>query len=296
MNNRALPSWILLITLLSISLQGYTQKIEHVESEVSGSTIHIYYDLLDIAPEQLVNVVVYLSTDGGITYGDELKSVVGDVGVVLGSGQHKQIIWDVFAEVEELVSDSVKFRIEADLLVQNTKAFNPGYMAGVNASLGSKVEMNAYGFKVNGGIILKQFTLGVRGDYFKTYGDKHPLADTDDTGIYAIFSGGLFGEYQLIRNPKFSLYPLLGIGQTKIEYMGGPPEGKYVGYSMTFDAGVGIGVRLTKFLFLGAELEYMMAQVIQIDNLETSLPFDHVTLDGLSAGITLRFMKPPPKQ
>lgn len=295
MNNRALPNWILLITLLSISLQGYTQKIEHVESEVSGNTIHIYYDLLDIADEQLVNISVYLSTDGGISYGESLKSVVGDVGVVLGPGQRKLIIWDVFTEVDELISETVKFKVKAEL-VQSTKSFNPGYMAGVNASLGSKVEMNAYGFKVNGGIILKQFTLGVRGDYFKTYGDKHPLADTDDTGIYAIISGGLFGEYQLIRNPKFSLYPLLGIGQTKIEYMGGPPEGKYVGYSMTFDAGVGFGVRLSKFLFLGAELEYMMAQVIQIDNLETSLPFDHVTLDGFSAGITLRFMKPPPKQ
>ena len=153
--------------------------------------------------------------------------------------------------------------------------------------------MNAYGFKLNGGIILKQFTLGVRGDYFKTYGDRSELGDT---GFYTIFSGGLFGRYELIRNPKCSLYPLLGIGQTKIEFMDGPPEGKYVGYSITFDTGVGLGVRLAKFLFLGAELEYMMAQVIQIDNLETSLPFDHVTLDGFSAGITLRFMKPPPKQ
>ena len=116
MNKNPLPPWFLIIILLLIPVHSFSQKIENVVSEVSGNNIHIYYDLLDSADDQPVFIRIYLSTDGGKSYGEPLKSVTGDVGMVVGAGKRKQIIWDVFSEVDELVSESVKFRVKADLL------------------------------------------------------------------------------------------------------------------------------------------------------------------------------------
>ena len=292
MNTKNLPTWILILTLLAIPSRGLTQKIDHVVSEVSGNTIHIFYDLSDLAADQAVIIRIFLSTDGGISYGESLKNVVGDVGVVIGPGNSKQIIWDVFAEVDELVSESVKFRVRADLLrsEQNERLFNPGYMAGLKANLGSKVKMSSYGFDFKAGILLKKYTLGIRGDYYLT--KESGLADQ---GHYMGFSGGLFAEYDLIRNPSYSLYPYGSIGQTKIEYIDGP-DTKYVGYSIYYTPGLGFGIHLAKFLFLGIEIEYMMAPVIDMDDQAGSDWTDQIILDGFSAGVTLKIIKPAPEK
>jgi len=292
MNTKNLHTWILLLTLLAIPFRGFTQRIEQVVSEVSGNTIHVFYDLSEVAADQAIIIRVFLSTDGGASYGEALKSVVGDVGVVIGPGKHKQIIWDVFAEVDELVSESVRFRVRADLLrsEQDGPFFNPGYTAGLHANLGSKVKMSSYGFNFKAGILLKKLTLGIRGDYYLTKGSE--LADQDD---YMGFSGGLFAEYDLIRNPRYSLYPYGAIGQTKIEKKVGPDK-KYVGYSIYYTPGLGFGIHLAKCLFLGFEVEYMMAPVIDMDDQAGSDWTDQIILDGFSAGITLKFIKPAPEK
>ncbi|MCK5642376.1 MAG: hypothetical protein KAJ19_16335, partial [Gammaproteobacteria bacterium] len=194
LTKRLLPYWILPILLQFIPVYSFSQKIENVVSEVSGSNIHIYYDLLEAANGQPVFIRVFLSTDGGKSFGEPLKSVTGDVGMVVGSGRRKQIIWDVFAEVDELVSDSVKFRVKADLLVsdQQRPPLKPGFQLGLSAHMGSKVHLASYGFNLKAAIRLKQFGLGIRGEYYKSYGIP-PTVDEFDN--YMGFSGGAVAEY-----------------------------------------------------------------------------------------------------
>ena len=294
MKKRQLPSWIFVIILLCIPVNCFTQKIENVVSEISGSTINIYYDLLEIANDQPVIIRVFLSTDGGKSYGEPLKSVSGDVGVVIGAGERKYIIWDVFKEVDELVSESVKFRVKADLLLsdQEKQQINPGYMLSLNAYLGSKVHLTSYGFNLKATISIKQFGLGLRGEFYKTFGE-HP--DDANFGYYVGFSGGAIVEYDFIRNPKYSLYPFLNVGQTKIEHKSESITSEYSGYSIFYSPGVGFDFNLAKFIHLGVELEYYLAPLVDINDQEGSEVIDRIVLDGFCAGITLKFVKQPGK-
>ena len=293
MNRRHLPSWILFILLQCIPVNCFTQKIENVVSEISGNTINIYYDLLEIAADQPVIIRVFVSTDSGKSYGEPLKSVIGDVGVVIGAGERKQIIWDVFEEVDELVSQSVKFRIRADLLLSDKERplINPGYMLSLNAYLGSKVRLTSYGFNLKAEVCLKQLGFGLRGEYYKTF-EEHPDANF---GYYLGFSGGVVVEYDIIRNPKYSLYPFLYVGQTKIEHKSESIPGEYSGYSIFYSPGVGVDFNLAKFIYLGVELEYYLAPLIDINDQGGSDVIDRIILDGFCAGITLKFVKQPRK-
>jgi hypothetical protein len=292
-NKKLLPCWILPILLQFIPVHSYSQKIENVVSEVSGSNIHIYYDLLEAANDQPVFIRVYLSTDGGKSFGEPLKSVIGDVGMVVGSGRRKQIIWDVFAEVDDLVSESVKFRVKADLLSDRQRPpLKPGFQLGLSSHLGSKVHLASYGFNLKAAIRLKQFGLGIRGEYYKSYGIP-PIVDEFDN--YMGFSGGAVAEYDFIKDPKYSFYPFVCIGQTKIEQQSESSSNDYAGYSIYYSAGTGFDFNLANFICLGVEIEYIMAPVIDIDDQGGSSVVDRIVMDGIWAGITLKFVKQPGK-
>ncbi|HEC44033.1 MAG TPA: hypothetical protein ENI20_14520 [Bacteroides sp.] len=294
MDKRHRPWWILLTFFLSIPITSFSQKIENVFSEVSDYKINIYYDLLGIADDQPVFVKVFVSTDGGKSYGEALKSVIGDVGLVVGGGERRHIIWDVFEEVNELVSESVTFKVKADLLLSNQgkQLIDPGFMFNANANLGSKVGINSYGFNLKASIYVKQLGLGVRGGYFKTYGE-HP--DYPDFGYYWGFSGGAIIEYDIIKDPKYSIYPFFCIGQIKVEQKGENIPSEYSGYSIFYTPGVGLDIRVAKFLYLGVELEYYMAPVIDINDLGGSGVVDRIVLDGFCIGITFKFVTNPDK-
>ena len=49
----------------------------------------------------------------------------------------------------------------------------------LNANIGSKISMKSYGFNLKAEVYLKQLGLGLRGGYYRTYGE-HP--DNSDIG------------------------------------------------------------------------------------------------------------------
>ena len=249
MNRRFLYHFLLLSTLLFISAGGLAQKIENVHPEVTQDKIHIYYDLVGLPAAQAVIVQVYVSTDGGITYGDALKSVNGDVGLVMGPGENRRITWDVFEEADALVSESVKFKVKADLFqaLEGRRLSKPGYLLNVGAGLGSRVKISSYGFDMKTAIYLNQLGLGVRGSYYKTYGEDPMSGFTHYWG----FSGGAVIEYDFLRNQKYSLYPFLYLGQTKILHVPLNPGSEYFAYSIFYSPGVGFNARIYKFIYLG---------------------------------------------
>jgi len=286
--------WIFLIFIIVIPVQSFAQQIENVSSEVSGSVINIYYDLTGIANDQPVIIRVFLSIDDGKTYGDPLKSVNGDVGIVLGAGQKKHIIWDVFQEVDELVSESVKFKVKADLLQadQERRIIDPEFFVNISANLGSKVEMKSYGFDMKVIMNLKQVGLGIKGGYYKTYGENPEIADF---GYYVGFSGGAVIEYDFIRDPRYSVYPFFCIGQIKVQHKSESITSDYVGYSIFYSPGLGLDIRIAKFLYLGTELEYYMAPVVTIRDQGSNTDAESKVLDGFCIGIKLKIALNPGK-
>lgn len=292
MNKKIPRIWVLPILLQFIPVLCFSQLIENVRSEVSGSNIHIYYDLLEAGYDLPVFVRVYLSTDGGKSYGEPLKSVTGDVGMVVGSGEGKKIIWDVFSEMDELVSEAVKFRVKAEFLGSDQKkpSLKPAYQAGFSANLGRKVDLASYGFNLKAAIRLKQLGLGIRGEYYRSYGEPSTVDDFDN---YMGFSGGLLAEYDFLKIPEYSFYPFVVIGQTKIEQQSESADRNYAGYSIYYSAGLGFSFKLAKFFYLGAEIEYIMAPVIDIDDQDGSSVVDRIVLDGIWAGFTLTFLIHP---
>lgn len=291
--------WILLTILLCPHVNCFTQRIENVHPEIEGDKIYIYYDLIGITADQPVNVKVFMSTDGGKTYGEPLKSVTGDVGVVVGPGKEKCLIWDVFEEVEELVSVNVKFKVTADFLQAelNSQPFERKYKLDFNSNLGSKaiLEYKSYGFNLKGAIYLNRLGLGVRGDYYRTFRDEINYSvsqkNYSDTGYYWGYAGGAIVEYDLIRNAKYSLYPFLYLGQTKILYKYNPEYKKdeYFKYSIFGALGLGFDINIVKFLYLGVEAEYYLSPWIDIVPSETP----DEGLDGLCIGFIVKFVINP---
>ena len=294
MDKKNLYPWILLVILLGVPVVCYPQKIENVVSEISDNKIHIYYDLLGIADDEPVIIRAFVSTDGGQSYGEPLKSVSGDVGVVIGGGARKLIIWDVFEEVDELVSESVTFKVKADLLQSNkdSKFIETGYLINMNANLGSKVQLGSYGFNLKAAIYLNQVGLGVRGGYYKTFGEN---PDDIDFDCYVGFSGGAVIEYDFIRDPRYSIYPFFYIGQTKIQQNYKSITDKLFEYSIFYSPGLGLDIKIAKFIYLGIELEYYMSPYFAIDDQGGSNPADEIAMDGFCAGVTLKFFMQPDK-
>jgi len=299
MNNNL--SQVLLLTVLILTpVDCFTQRIENVHPEIAGENIHIYYDLIGIEADQSVIVKLYMSTDGGKTYGEPLKSVTGDVGVVTGPGKEKCIIWDVFDEVDELVSVNVKFKVQADLL--QAELYRPSteriIKLNLNANLGSKgiLDYKSFGTNLKGAIYLNRLGLGVRGDYYKTFRQKINYTDSlnhhfADTGYYWGYAGGAIIEYDFLRNEKYSLYPFVYLGQTKILYKYNPDYKKdeYFKYSIFGTLGVGFDMNIIRFLYMGVELEYYLSPWLDI--VPSKDPDEG--LDGLSVGFVVRFIINP---
>ena len=169
----------------------------------------------------------------------------------------------------------------------------------MNANLGSKgiLESKSYGFNLKGAIYLQQLGLGVRGDYYKTFRENINYSYSNnnypDTGYYWGYAGGAIIEYDLLRNSKYSLYPFLYLGQTKILYKYNPEYKKdeYFKYSIFGTLGLGFDINIVKFLYLGAEIEYYLSPWIDIVPSNDNKPDEGI--DGLSIGIIVKFVINP---
>jgi len=99
-----------LITILFLSAcMLQSQQISNIQPEQVSKKINIYYDLFG---DGIFEIKVYYSQDGGITWGQSLKSVIGDVGREQKAGYGKKITWDVLADLEKL-QGNVTFKVEA---------------------------------------------------------------------------------------------------------------------------------------------------------------------------------------
>ena len=105
----------LLLPLFALSLQA--QKVTDVSFEQVGDQVRITYRL-----DAPTDIQVFLSTNGGISYGYPLKAVQGDVGYNVAAG-YKTIIWSPLQETDQIVGDNIVFKVVPTL--RNTTYNNP---------------------------------------------------------------------------------------------------------------------------------------------------------------------------
>lgn len=101
---------LLLFLSALVSFQLYAQHVSDVSFFQEGDMVHIRYRLVTHGK---ADVSVYMSDDGGRTFGPALKYVSGDVGIGVTSG-YNHIIWDPLAERDGVYGDEIVFRIVAE--------------------------------------------------------------------------------------------------------------------------------------------------------------------------------------
>lgn len=95
------------ILLLANSTHVSGQKVSNVEFFQSGKKVHVTYTL-----DKNADISLYISTNGGRDFKGPLREVSGDVGNNVRAGNNI-IIWDALAEMDEVVSDQVVFKVTA---------------------------------------------------------------------------------------------------------------------------------------------------------------------------------------
>jgi hypothetical protein len=239
-----------------------------------------------------------MSVDGGKTYGEALKSVTGDAGIVSGPGEEKCIIWDVFNDLDELVSMDVKFKVRADPYLSSTD--NPAGLQdrilklNLTPAIGRKTRFDTWsgGANIKGMLYLGRLGLGLRADFFKTFREDENFVSYGwsypDTGYYWGYSAGAVMEYDLLVSDKYSLCPFLHIGQAKVNYKYNPEyiDEDHFRYSVFGSIGMGFDIRITRLVYLGTEIEYLLSPWIDV------IPSDEPdeALDGFNIGFVIRFV------
>lgn len=286
----------LFLTIVFFPVNSLAQRIDNVHPEADGEKIKIYYDLTGIPEARSVFIKVYMSTDGGNTYGEPLRSVTGDVGLLIGPGKNRCIVWDVYKDLENFLGVNVKFKVSADLMEsdQYRGSAERFFKFSINSNLGSRSILNykSFGFNLKGMISFDRLGLGIRGDYYRTFRQDINYTDAlntyPDTGSYWGYSGGAIIEYDLIRSKKYSLYPFLYVGQSKIIYKYNPEykEDEYFKYTIFGSLGLGFDFQIFKFLYFGVEIEYLLSPWIDV------VPSEDMDegLDGLNIGFVIKFV------
>ncbi len=100
--------YILLFLGLWFAYSASAQNVRNVAFFQDGQTMVITYHL-----DQIADVIIQVSTDAGMTFSAPLQYVTGDVGIGVSPGNN-QVVWDVLAEQDELVSDQIVFMVTAE--------------------------------------------------------------------------------------------------------------------------------------------------------------------------------------
>ena len=118
-----------------LALITKAQNVTNADFSVVGNDIEITYELDDIA-----DIEIFCSTDGGKTYGRPLENVSGDIGDNVMPGK-KTAVWHVYAERNMIYSPSVSFKIKVK---EAKKIFNiDGYLLEMVKVNGGTFEMGA---------------------------------------------------------------------------------------------------------------------------------------------------------
>ena len=97
-----------ILSILLIVLSGISQNVTNVSFHQEDNKVVITYDL-----DKAADVSVYMSTDGGHSFGRALQHVTGAVGKNVQAGTNNHIVYDALAEYDELKGEDFVFKVSA---------------------------------------------------------------------------------------------------------------------------------------------------------------------------------------
>ncbi len=106
-------------------LETQTQRISNVTVIQEGQKLRIKYELTE---SSLVEVALYISENNGNTWMKVSQHLSGDVGPNV-SGGSKEMIWDVLQARENLVGNSIVFKVKVGSEIKSIKIGNQVWMA-----------------------------------------------------------------------------------------------------------------------------------------------------------------------
>ncbi|MBN1182902.1 MAG: hypothetical protein JXB49_11485 [Bacteroidales bacterium] len=113
-----------IFTILALLIIGstvvFSQKINNVEFSQTGDKLLVTYSLSGLKSDQLANVTLYVSTDGGKTFKGPLSYVSGDVGENVKGGNKKSIEWEALKEIPDF-GGNVVFDVRATITGKEEK-------------------------------------------------------------------------------------------------------------------------------------------------------------------------------
>lgn len=126
---------LILFYFITITLITNSQNVTNADFSVVGNDIEIIYELDEIA-----DIEIFCSTDGGKTFGKALKNISGDVGDNVMPGK-KTALWHVYAERDLIYSSHVAFKVKVK---EAKKTFDiDGYILEMIKVNGGTFEMGA---------------------------------------------------------------------------------------------------------------------------------------------------------
>lgn len=100
-----------LLLLLLFAVGARAQTVENIRVVQDGDNLKINYRIGAATEHQLYKVFLSCSMDGGPRF--EPSAVIGDVGEnIVGGKSYYTIVWDVFADVDEVVNPEFFVRVE----------------------------------------------------------------------------------------------------------------------------------------------------------------------------------------
>lgn len=121
------------VFLFVTGLQAQKVKVANVQR--NGNIINVTYKITEAKFNQVFDVSLYVSRDGGNTFTGPLQAVSGGVGKGILAGEHT-IAWEVFKDVNSLEGDVV-FDVKADVIEQRVyKEFFVSWCGNLDAPLG----------------------------------------------------------------------------------------------------------------------------------------------------------------
>ena len=108
-------SLLLILIGLTVTAQDSNSppEVTNVVAQQAGQQVEISYDLLD-RDGDLMTVSLLVSSDGGSNFDLGAKSLEGEVGEGIASGQGKKIVWQVAVDIPDLYGTNFVFEVVAD--------------------------------------------------------------------------------------------------------------------------------------------------------------------------------------
>lgn len=119
MNKKMLQKIGLALIISFFALHIQAQKVKVNNTTKKGNSIVVEYEIKGAEFNQLFDVSLYVSRDGGNNFEGPMKSVTGDVGKNITPGEHS-ITWDVFKDVNSLEGNIV-FDVKAVVIEQKVE-------------------------------------------------------------------------------------------------------------------------------------------------------------------------------